>query len=239
MAEEHAGHRQRMRERFAQSGLEGFAPHEKLELLLFYAIPQRDVGPLTHRLLTRFGTLEGVMSASRDELCKVEGMGPYAASLVALVHQLTQAQERSKPNAQPMLRNHGDAKRHCEQLLRGLAEEHLYAVCMNAKTEVVCDVLLSRGTVGEVAVSPRLVAKEVLRCNARMVVLCHNHPGGNLTPSVQDLEMTRELGTLLSGLDVLLADHIIVGDDASVSLFEAGLIAHASTARPSEKEWTK
>lgn len=223
MADEHTGHRQRMRERFAKTQLVGFAPHEVLELLLFYAIPQRDVNPLAHRLLDHFGSLYGVMSASVEELSAVEGIGAYAASLVSLVHEMHRYVELSRENPREVMKNYRDAQLHCLRLLSGLANERLYAVCTNAKMEIISDVLIAQGTVGKVPVYPRAVAEAVLRYNTRMVVLCHNHPGGNLYPSPEDIQITQMLGVMLQSMEVALVDHVVVAGNKAISMRSVGL----------------
>lgn len=228
MAHEHAGHRQRMKERFIQGGLDGFAPHEVLELLLFYAIPQRDVNPLAHRLIERYGSLHAVLEAPADELANTEGIGPNAAVLLSLVGKTARKIEESRRQARKEIKNRADAVEHCTALLRGLREEHFYAVCLNGKMELIQSVLIARGTLSEVQAYPRQVAEAVLRCNAHSVVICHNHPGGSSIPSQQDVEITRVLGSVLASLDVALADHIIVSDRGALSMVSCGLLQYAS-----------
>ncbi len=226
MAGEHDGHRQRMRERFQAQGLDGFAPHEVLELILFYAIPRANVNPLAHRLIDTFGSLHAVLEADVKDLTKVEGIGQNAATLLSLFGHVDRQLERSRSAARKKLRNRLEASRHCLGLLAGLREEHLYLVCLNAQMEVLQNVLIARGTLNEVPAYPRMVAEAALRANAHAVVLCHNHPGGSIIPSSNDLEMTASLGQLLQSLDVLLADHVIVAGEDTLSLVECGLLQH-------------
>jgi len=226
MAGEHAGHRQRMRERFAAQGLEGFAPHEILELILMYAIPQKNVNPIAHRLMEHFGSLHAVLEAEVAELVKVEGIGEYAASLLSLFAHVDRQLERSRSAQRKRLSSRRICKEHCLGLLAGLRQEHLYLVCLNAQMEVVQNALIARGTLNEVPAYPRMVAEAALRANAHAVVLCHNHPGGSTIPSQADLDMTASLGALLQSLDVLLADHVIVAGDEALSLVECGLMQH-------------
>ena len=226
MAGEHAGHRQRMRDRFILQGLEGFAPHEIIELILMYAIPQKDVNPIAHRLIDRFGSLHAVLEADAEELAKVEGVGMYAATLLSLFSHVDRQLERSRSAEKKRLTNRASCNAHCRSLLAGLRQEHLYLVCLNAQLEVTQNVLIAKGTLNEVPAYPRLVAEAALRSNAHSVVLCHNHPGGSAVPSQQDMEMTQTLGHVLSGLEVALLDHVIVADEDALSLVECGLMQH-------------
>ena len=224
MATEHEGHRARMRERYSKEGLDGFAPHEVLELILFYAIPQRNVNPLAHALLERFGSLHAVLDADAKELQRVEGVGEYAATLLTLFSQVARRLENSRAGERETLKNREAAEKHCIRLLSGLKQECFYAVCLNGQMQVLADALVARGTLSEVPAYPRLVADAVLRHNAHSVVLCHNHPGGSAMPSQGDMETTRRLGELLSGIEVVLADHIIVADNRALSMVGCGLI---------------
>ena len=135
MAGEHQGHRARMRERFLKQGLDGFADHEVLELILFYAIPQRNVNPLAHALLERFGSFHAVLEASREELLKTDGVGEYAASLLALFAAVSARLPQSRAGEKEMLRNRKGAQEHCLRLLRGLRREHMYVVCLNGQMQ--------------------------------------------------------------------------------------------------------
>lgn len=224
MAKEHLGHRERMRQRFRQNGLKGFAPHEVLELLLFYAIPQRDVNPLAHRLVEHFGSLHGVMNASVEELMQVEGVGECAATLLNLVSQTGKELEASRDHQRTAIKTRADAEAHCFHLLYGLQQEKMYLVCMNGQSVLQGDVLIASGSIGEVTTYPRLVAEAALRYNAHMVILCHNHPGGSLVPSQSDVDLTERLAKVLNGIEVRLVDHIIVAGDRSISMSAYGLI---------------
>ena len=224
MAGEHAGHRQRMRERFLANGLEGFAAHEMLELMLFYAIPQRNVNPLAHRLMDHFGSFHGVLEAPVEELRKVEGVGEYAATLLSLFAHVASQLERSRTGDRATLSNRGEAQRYCRRLLGGLRREYFYVVCLNAQKQVLGDVMISSGSIDEVQAYPRVVVEAALRYNAHSVILCHNHPGGSCIPSKQDVEVTRVLGELFSQLSIILIDHIIVTDTRALSMVGCGLI---------------
>ena len=229
MAGEHAGHRQRMRERFLSQGLDGFADHEVLELMLTYAIPQKNVNPLAHRLLDRFATLHSVLEAPVGELVKVEGVGEYAATLLTLFSHAARRLDQSRETVGERILTRPMAQRHAVRLLQGLRLEHFYVTCLDGQMRLIADELISRGSVDEVAAYPRLVAEAVLRHNARTVVLCHNHPGGSAVPSQQDVAVTRVLLDLLSTLGVHLADHMIVTGRKALSMTECGLIVRSTS----------
>lgn len=217
MSEVHSGHRARMRSRFAAQGLDGFADHEVLELILFYAIPQKNVNPLAHRLLEHFGSLHRVMDAELEELRQVEGIGEYAASLIRLFGLMGARIRQSRAKEREHLRNFRDAQQHCIRLFEGKRQEHFYMVCMNGEMEVVADALVAKGSLDEVEAYPRVVAELALRHGAHTVVLCHNHPDGKTTPSQADIDTTARLNDMLMRIGVVIADHIIVSDEEAFS----------------------
>ena len=224
MAGEHDGHRQRMRERFLSGGLESFADHEVLELMLFYAIPQRNVNPLAHSLLARFGTLHSVLEAPVADLMKVDGVGQHTALLLSLFSHAARRMELSRETKGEPIQTRGMAEKHAMRLLQGLKTEHFYVVCLDGQMRLITDELIARGSIDEVQAYPRLVAEAVLRHNAHAAVLCHNHPGGSPIPSQQDVDVTRQLVALMTSLGVAVADHIIVSGSESLSMVECGLV---------------
>ena len=218
----HDGHRERLRERYAASGLDSFAPHEVLELLLTYAIPRKNVNPLAHKLLERFGSLGAVLSAPVDALAAVDGIGPRAAALLSLFSSVSRRLEQERGTEKIRLASADAAGQHCAALLSGLRQEHFYLVCLSAKLELLGDALIAKGSLSEVTAYPRLTAEAALAMNAHTVLLCHNHPGGTLAPSKEDIEVTRRLRDMLRSLEIRLADHIIVADGSYLSLAQSG-----------------
>lgn len=214
----HGGHRQRLRERFRVNGLDGFAPHEVLELILGFAIPRQDVNPLAHRLIEHFGTLHNVMEASVEELTRVDGIGEYSAVLLALFVQVGRKIADSHAQPRQFLRNRDDVKNCCIQLLKGCRVEHFYAIYLNGQMEVLAKVLIAQGSISEVHSYPRIVADHALRYNAHAVVVCHNHPGGSLVPSAADLGSTIRMQAVLEELEVRFIDHILVAGEQAVSV---------------------
>ncbi len=223
----HEGHRQRLRDRFLQDGLDGFAPHEVLELLLCYAIPQRNVNPLAHELLSYFGSLHAVFDATPEQLLKVEGIGPYAAAFLHLIAPLCRRIEISRMGQKPRLQNRKDAQAYCMNLLSGFHHEHFYLLALDAKMQLLGTVLIGKGSLSEVPAYPRLAVEAAIKYNAHSVVLCHNHPGGSTDPSDADLQATFRLVEVLSGIEVLVMDHIIVAGGQTSSMVQMGYIRHA------------
>lgn len=219
----HGGHRQRLRERFRANGLEGFAPHEVLELVLGYAIPRQDVNPLAHRLIEHFGSLHNTLDASVEELMRVEGLGEYSAVLLALFSQVERKNAASRMAPRQVLSNREAVESYCLQLLKGCKVEHFYAIYLSGQWEVLATVLIARGSISEVHSYPRVVADHALRHNAHAVVICHNHPGGLLVPSTADVGSTIRMQAVLEELEVRLIDHILVADGQAVSVMADGL----------------
>ncbi len=223
----HEGHRRRLRERFRLEGLEGFAPHEALELLLFYARIRGDVNPLAHRLLDTFGSLKGVLEAPVDQLCAVEGVGEETATLIAMMVPMFRQYEKCLCDSAECLSNYREVTNYCSALLKGLRKERLYVICVSSRSRVLGQRIVAEGSLGEVQAYPRLVVETALNHNAFGVILCHNHPGGVAFPSPSDVNTTRNLEKVLARLDIRLVDHIIVGDDGAYSMIAHGDFLHS------------
>jgi DNA repair protein RadC len=231
----HEGHRQRMRERFLQDGLNGFAPHEALELLLYYAIPKKDVNPLAHTLLEHFGSLYGVLHATPAELSQVEGIGAYTSALISLIAPLSRIAELTRLGPKPKLSSRGEAENYCLQLLSGLRHEHFYLLALDARMQLLGTAVIGQGNLTETPAYPRLAVEAALKFSAHSVILCHNHPGGSTAPSSADLEATARLAQALSAIDVTVADHIIVAGSQAASLTQMGYMGHDIQSEPAAR----
>lgn len=228
----HEGHRQRLRDRFLQEGLEGFQPHEVLELLLCYAIPQKNVNPLAHALLSHFGSLHGVFDATPEQLMQVEGIGPYAAAFLNLMMPLYRRIDLSRMGPKPRLQTRRDAQAYCLNLLSHLTHEHFYLLALDAQMQLLGTVLIGKGSLSEVPAYPRLAVEAAIKHNAHSVLLCHNHPGGSADPSDADLQATFHLTQVLEGIDVLVIDHLIVAGAQVSSMVQMGYLDHPSMGFP-------
>ena len=219
----HDGHRQRKKQRFLQHGLDSFADHEVLELLLFYAIPRRDTNETAHRLLEHFGTLKGVLTASVEELQKVEGVGESAAAFLHLLQAVGYRALRTAGD-DTILNSVDSAGAYFQKLLRGERREVLYQVCLDAKGKVLSHKRLSSGTVSMAPVNVREVVENALYTDASGVLLAHNHPSGIALPSEDDRQITLQIRQALGTMGIELVDHIIVADNDFVSMAASGML---------------
>lgn len=218
----HNGHRERLRERFKQTNLEGYAPHEALELLLTYAIPRRDTNPIAHALLKRFGSLHKVLEAPQEELMQVDGVGEHAAVLIGMMLPLMRRYVASCEGDTALLTGPDACKAYARGLLLGERIEHVEAVALDSKSRVIGRERVASGDEGEASVSMRRVMAFLLRTGAAQTVICHNHPDGTLEPSAADVAWTAELRQLLSAVHIYLLDHIIIAGGQAYSFREMG-----------------
>lgn len=226
----HQGHRQRLRERFLEEGLENFKEHEVLELLLYYCIPRRDTNIIAHNLIDRFDTLAGVLEAPPSELKKVEGMGDGAATFIALLqaaerYYLVNKQDDGKP-----MTSVEACGRYLVPKFRNLRNESVYLLSLDAKCKMLSCRLVGEGSVNSAAVPIRRIVEMALEAGATSVVLAHNHPSGIALPSPEDVQTTRRLAMALSAVEIGLVDHIVVADEDYVSMVQSGMY------RPSDCE---
>jgi len=236
----HEQHRQRLRARFEKTGLDGFADHEVLELLLTYAIPRRDVNPIAHALLDRFGSISAVLEADSDQLCAVEGIGPVSATFFSLLGQLQQRLilERAKDSrGDTYLQTPLQAAQFVHTLLHRKPTETVYAVLLDKNHRVIHHQLLQTGSLTETAVYPRQLAELALRKNAYSLLLAHNHPSGDPTPSSMDAALTAGAKAALAAVDVRFPDHMIVGEQIVYSFFSSSFLHLITGETFSHQQW--
>jgi DNA repair protein RadC len=212
-----AGHRARLRERYLRGGLEIFADHEVLELLLFYCYPQRDTKPIAKKMLAEFGTLANLFEADAKTITERLGCSENIAVLISLIPALTGRYFHSKWGKAEIIDSPRKAGDYALSLCAGHTAEHFYVISVDARNRLADTALISRGTTGEAAVYPAEVAKAALQARASAVILVHNHPGGTIKPSRGDLEITRALVQLLKYMNIPVLDHIIVAGDTYYS----------------------
>lgn len=219
----HDGHRQRLRERFAQQGADGFQDHELLEYLLTFALPRVNTNPIAHRLLDAFGSFSGVLDAPAEELVKIEGMGPNAAALIQALPGMARRYYTGL-QTEEILNSTERCGAYFLPRFIGRSVETVFLACTDVKCKVLSCTLLCEGSVNSTAVSARLVVQTALRANAVGVILAHNHPGGIALPSDADLHTTQRLAEALGAVGVRLLDHIIVADTDFVSLADSNMV---------------
>ena len=213
----HSEHRQRVKNRFRNEGLDHFEELHALELLLFYALPRIDTNPIAHDLLNHFGNLRNVLEAPVEQLMAIKGLGEHAAILLSLVRGLSQKYMISGDGAAP-LNTLEDCGTYLINRFIGQRNEVVMLLCLDAKRAPLCCRIVSEGSVNTAEISTRKVVEAALAVNATSVILAHNHPSGIAVPSMPDIVTTRRIGAALSAVDIVLEDHFVVADRDYVSL---------------------
>ena len=218
----HKGHRDRLKKRFLEEGLDGFTDIQVLELLLFYAIPRRDTNPVAHNLLNRFGSLTQVLEAPVEELKKVEGIGQEAAVFLNLIPAAGRYYLVDKTMQSKVLKTIDQCGDYLLPFFFGRKVETVFLLCLDAKCKVLCCKEVGEGSVNSAGISVRKIVETALSANATTVVLAHNHPSGVAVPSMEDIQTTARIAAALRAVEVQLVDHIVVADDDYVSMVYSG-----------------
>ena len=219
----HIGHRQRLKDRFRAEGLDHFDERHVLELLLFYAIPQKDTAPLAQELLIHFGSLPQVLEAPIDELEKVSGVGPHVSTLLALSTAISRYYLVHRTASATILSSAEQCGAYLMQHFHGRRNETVFVLCLDAKCKVLCCKEVGEGSVNSASIPIRRVVEMALAANATSVVIAHNHPSGLAMPSDEDVCTTKRLALALGAVEIQLADHIVVAEDDFVSMLQSGL----------------
>ncbi|MBQ3755622.1 MAG: hypothetical protein IKE04_01830 [Oscillospiraceae bacterium] len=217
------GHRNRVRERYLNTGLDTFQDYEALELLLFYAIPRKDTKSTAKNLIARFGSLPAVLDATVEELTEAD-LSPNAAILLKLVPDMNRYYAVKTDGAGQKVHSTSDAGRILCAMFRHEQTESVRLLCLNAGGKVLKLALLNEGDINAVHFSVRKIVETALSAKAVSVILAHNHPGGTLTPSREDLDATNSAKAALSTVGIQLLDHLIISGDNYCSLREDGYL---------------
>lgn len=223
-AAHHLGHRKRLRARFLESCGTGMPDYEVIELLLFGAIPRGDVKPLAKRLIDRFGSLAGVLNASPQELSAIPGLGDVAVAGLKIVRTAAERLARQEAMNRPVISSWVQLIDYCRIAMAHEALEQFRILFLDRRNALIGDEVQQRGTVDHAPVYPREVVRRALEMHASAVILVHNHPSGDPTPSAADIEMTRKLVSALSAVDVAVHDHLIIGRRDHASFKSLGLL---------------
>jgi DNA repair protein RadC len=218
----HKNHRERMKELFCKNGFNGFSEIQKLEFVLYFAIPQKDTNPLAHRLLDEFGSLNNVLCADYNNLIKINGIGRHAALLIktfrAVCLETDILQERIK------LASADEARAYCYKLLHKANVEEFYIICLDNSNKIINHAKLGSGNVSKVRIDIRSITDYALKHNAAKIIVAHNHPSGKLEFSADDIHFTHSILCSCVLNDIDLADHILVTNENAISMYESRFI---------------
>jgi DNA repair protein RadC len=212
------GHRERLRQRFLEAGSDAVADYELLELILFGAIPRRDLKPLAKELIETFGSFAEVIAAPRQRLGKIKGLGDVAIAELKVVHAAASRLARDQVKQRPVLSSWSHVLDYCRMAQAFADKEQFRVLFLDKRNKLIADEVQQVGTVDHTPVYPREVVKRALELSATALILVHNHPGGDPTPSRADIEMTRVIVEVAKPLGIAVHDHIIVGKEGHASL---------------------
>jgi DNA repair protein RadC len=218
------GHRARLRQRLLTAGPDSVADHEMLELVLFLALPRRDTKPIARALLARFGSFANAIAAPLNDLRAVDGMGEAGAAALKTIQAAALRLAKAEVIGMPVLNNWDRLMGYLNAVLARERIEHFRILFLDTRNRLLADEAQGRGTVNHTPVYPREVVKRALELNATAIILVHNHPSGDPTPSPDDISMTQEIRQALRAVSIALHDHVIVGNGAWTSLRREGLL---------------
>ncbi len=218
------GHRQRLRQKFLQAGPDALADYELLELLLFQARPRGDLKPLAMDLLRRFGSLAGAMAASPAELEAVPGLGEASIVALKIVQAAALRAARRELLDRPIFSSWDKVLDYCHASMAREKVEQFRLLFLDSRNALIADEVQQTGTVNHTPVYPREVVRRALELRASALIMVHNHPSGDPTPSKDDIAMTREVKEAADKLGIVLHDHIVIGRKGHASFKALGLI---------------
>ena len=208
----HKDHRQRMKQRFTDFGLDSFQDHEALEFLLFYALPYQNTNGIAHELLNKFGSFSGVFHASREELKSISGIGEHAAILFELIPALFRRYSMDLMAGQTKYDNREQLSEYVINHFIGQTREHVQLFLFDSAMRRIDSIMLCEGGLNSVSVNSETVAEQIFAQRASYFVLAHNHPSGNVEPTYEDLCITRSIWHSLAALNREMVEHYIVAD---------------------------
>ena len=217
----HKGHRERMKKQFRENGLRSFNDHQKLELLLFYAVPQRDTNELAHTILDRFGgRLSDVFEAPYSELVKIKGLSEHAATFLKLIPQTASCYLSSRRIGEDkgFMEGIENICGYFEGVFLNTDKEEVHAAAVTAELKLIREKKIADGTICSVGFSMRALMNFALECGCDRLIIAHNHPRGNFIASKNDIIATREIIRHFKAFDIEIIDHIIIGRDGTQSL---------------------
>jgi len=218
------GHRERLRERFLEGGAGAMPDYELMELVLFAAIPRRDVKPLAKQLIARFGSFAEAIAAPRARLLEVDGVGDAVVAQLKIVEAAALRLSRTAMLNRPALSSWAALIDYCTAAMARSPNEEFRILFLDRKNILIADEVQTRGTIDHTPVYPREIVKRALELGATALILVHNHPSGDPTPSRADIDMTREIAAAALPLKIAVHDHLVVGRKGHVSFKSLGLL---------------
>ncbi len=218
------GHRERLRARFRQAGGESLADYEMLELVLFRAIPRRDVKPLAKALIARFGSFAEIIAARPERLREIEGLGEAAVTELKIVEAAALRLAKVALSERHTLSSFSQVIDYCRAAMAFNEREEFRILFLDKKNRLIADEVQGRGTIDHTPVYPREIIRRALELGATALILAHNHPSGDPSPSPADIKMTNEIAVIAGPLGIALHDHLIVGRNGHSSLRSLKLI---------------
>ena len=217
-------HRQRLRERFMQGGADAMPDYELLELVLFRSIPRRDTKPLARLLLDTFGDFNRVLTAPVERLSGIKGVGDAVISDLKILEAAAHRMARARVMQRHVISSWDAVLDYCHTTMAHRETEQFRVLFLDTKNTLIADEEQAKGTVDHVPVYPREVAKRALQLNATALILVHNHPSGDPTPSQSDISMTDQINQACSALGIVLHDHLIIGKSKELSFRSEGYL---------------
>ena len=211
------GHRERLRGRFREAGADAVSDYELLELVLFRAIPQRDVKPLAKELVLKFGSFAEVVAATPKRLAEVKGVGEAAITELKIVHAAANRLTRGQVQKRPVLSSWSSVIDYCRTAMAYADKEQFRLLFLDKRNQLIADEVQQVGTVDHTPVYPREVVKRALELSASALIMVHNHPSGDPTPSHADIQMTQAIIDVAKPLGIAVHDHLIVGKEGHAS----------------------
>ncbi len=215
------GHRSRLRDRCLEAGFESFTERDKLELLLFYALPRIDTKPIAHDLLDRFKNIAGVLDASMEQLTEIRGIGENSAVLIKLIPEIIKEYTEHKNLNQPLDTTEAVCN-YFRTKFSGETEENIRVACLDDKLRLIECRIIAKGVSNAVYLDIRNLVKFTYTCNSENIIIAHNHPNGDTIPSDEDIKMTADLFKKLKSIGINLLDHVIVAGGQAASLRSIG-----------------
>jgi DNA repair protein RadC len=217
-------HRKRLRQKFLTAGMGAFHEYEVVELLLTCAIPRKNVKPQAKELLREFGSLKGIVDAEIDDLARIRGLGKASAIVIKFIRELAALYLKQKAKEKPQIACTSELLDFCKTAMGGKKDEEFCVIYLDAQNQILEFETVQKGIANQAVVYPRQVLERALRMKASALILAHNHPSGHVRPSDADIRLTKTIQETAKALDILIHDHIIIGENRFFSFREEGLM---------------